>query len=134
MSREEEIEARLKAANNGRPWLVKDYADKSQVGRDWEIAHFGECARHNKKVWVTTNNLLASQSNGACPCADADLFSNAPSDLASCHARIQESRMVIDNAKHLLADIAHNGMAEYGPAYPSVINVKAMIAELEWKK
>lgn len=37
----------------------------------------------------------------------------------------------LDRVKHLLADIAHNGVAEYAPGYPNVSNVEAMVTEIE---
>ena len=71
---EEENEALLLLAKTRPqvgPWKTADYRDEEQVGKDWGIADFGECGHHNKKVWLTTDRLNASRSNGACPCDDA---------------------------------------------------------------
>jgi len=85
----DEIRKRVEAARLG-PWITKDYMDKSQVGRDWELADFGECGHHNRKVWMTTKDQPASMSNGACPCEDADFCAHSRQDIPALLAYVGE--------------------------------------------
>lgn len=51
------------------PWRV--HLDGKHLD-DWPLADFGACGHHNKEsVWVTTDRMAASMTNGACPCEDA---------------------------------------------------------------
>lgn len=92
----EAIKRRCEAARLG-PWKTADYSDKSQIGKNWELADFGECAHHNRKVWMTTDNQPASASNGACPCEDADFCAHARQDVPALIAALEAERQ--ENAR-----------------------------------
>src|SRR5579872_2194820 len=87
----EEIEEREKAERNGQ-WVVADYQDGTLVGKNWELAHFGECGHHNKKIVLTTWNQHASESNGACPCEDAEFCAHAKNDVRYLLSEVKRLR------------------------------------------
>ena len=105
-----EIRERLAKARLG-PWKTADYMDKSVIGRNWELADFGECAHHNRKVWMTTDNQPASMSNGACPCEDADFCAHAREDIPFLLGLVEEAekreREAVARAFETAADICN---------------------------
>lgn len=98
MSVERALEWAEKTRPQVGPWKMHD--DGKHMD-DWPLGDFGVCGHHASAapVWLTTDRVAASMTNGACPHEDVEFIVGAREYYAVLAAEVRRLRAELEEAK-----------------------------------